>query len=41
MSVVVASFLLAGWFSWALPIAAAALVWTFVFLALGQRRKGE
>jgi ABC-type uncharacterized transport system permease subunit len=41
MSLVVASFLLGGWFSWALPIAVAAAVWTFVFLTLGRRRDGE
>lgn len=41
MSLVVASFLLGGWLSWAVPIAVAAVVWTFVFLALGRRRDGE
>ena len=41
MSLVVASFLVGGWFSWLLPIAAALLVWTFLFLALAKRGKGE
>ena len=41
MSLFAASFALGGWYSWALPIAVAVIVWTFVFLALGRRGGGE
>ena len=41
MSLVVASFTVGGVFSWILPLAVAALVWTFVVLALGRGRKDE
>ena len=41
MNLLLASFDVGAWYTWAIPIAAAAIVWAFVFLVLGRRREEE
>jgi hypothetical protein len=41
MSLLLASFDVGAWYTWAIPVAAAAIVWTFVFLVLARRRDEE
>jgi hypothetical protein len=41
MSLLLASFDVGAWYTWAIPIAATAIVWTFVFLVVARRREKE
>ena len=41
MTPYLADFFLGSWFTWAIPIAAALIVWTFVFVVFGGRTEDE
>jgi hypothetical protein len=42
VSTLLASFDVGAWYTWAIPIAAVAIVWTFVFVVvLGRGEEGE